>query len=88
MGRIAQAEGLSACPIWAPEPARVPFLNINEQAQECLPHSWLLRGTGLEVGWEERKWPSRPSGPTCPCNRQQQAEPMGRQGNHGQDRPF
>lgn len=41
MGGRAQAEGLSARPLWAPraEQARVPFLNINEQAQECLPHS-------------------------------------------------
>lgn len=46
MGGRAQAEGLSARPPWAPgaEQAQVPFLNINEQSQECLPHSWLWAG--------------------------------------------
>lgn len=53
-----EPRGLSACPLWAPaEPAPVPFLNINEQAQECPPHSW-LRAAGGErraggVGGEE-----------------------------------
>lgn len=46
-----EPRGLSACPRWAPaEPALVPFLNINEQAQECPPHSWLRAGAAGRRG--------------------------------------
>lgn len=86
MGRRAQAEGLHACPLWAPQPAPVPFLNINEQTQECLPHSWLRQARAGGAGREEMAMPALPDPPAL---RQATAGRAGdRQGDLGQDRPF
>lgn len=84
-GRRAQAEGLRACPLWAPQPARVPFLNINEQAQECLPHSWPRQAREGGAGREETARPGRPSQAHLPCSRPQQAE-LGTWGRAGPPR--
>lgn len=86
MGRRAQAEGLHACPLWAPQPAPVPFLNVNEQTQECLPHSWLRQARAGGAGREEMALPALPDPPAL---RQATAGRAGdRQGDLGQDRPF
>lgn len=65
MGGRAQAEGLSARPLWAlgAEQAQVPFLNINEQSQECLPHSWLGWRTGGRGGKGGNGPPALPDPP-------------------------